>query len=178
MSDKITVRAGERGLIWVFAVDLDQHEVAAFDRRNGEWGVEAALGTAIADPEHVEVFDTSDLAGLGLSGYLEEGLGVPSTQLDGLRPQLDGVKGSVLVLTSKAFGGQAVVFQPRTPLRLLASLSEQVAQVSFEPLVSEAAAGVVAGKAVANPPTAKRNWIVPLLILCVVVTGFALWWLA
>lgn len=165
MSGSITVKEGERGLIWVFAVDLDETGIKAFTRRNGTWPVQEALGADTLDPEHVEVFPVSDLEGMGLSGYLDEGLGVPEEQLRDTRAWLDSVEGWVLVLTSKAFGGRAQVFTPRAPLRLLGSFSEYRAPVTFDPLPSEAAAGTVAGSETSAPPRRSRGWLAVLLLL-------------
>lgn len=164
MSDKITVKEGDRGRVWVFAVDLGDEEIKAFDRRNGTWPVQEALGAETLDPEHVEVFPVSDLEGVGLAGYLSEGMGVPEDQIADMRARLDAQKGWVLVLSSRAFGGTAQTLTPKAPLRLLASLSEEGAQVSFAPLPSEAAAGTVAG----SPPSARAErrprWLGPLLL--------------
>ena len=44
-----------------------------------------ALGAETLDPEHVEVFPVSDLEGVGLAGYLEDGMGVPADQLEDMR---------------------------------------------------------------------------------------------
>lgn len=165
MSGTITVKEGERGLVWVFAVDLDETEIKGFTRKNGTWPVQEALGVDTLDPERVEVFPVSDLEGLGLSGYLEEGLGVPGEQLRDMRARLDAVQGWVLVLTSKAFGGSAQTFTPRAPLRLLASFTEYRTPVTFEPLPSEAAAGTVAGSKTSPPLRRSRGWLGLLLVL-------------
>lgn len=167
MSDRITVRAGDRGLIWVFAVDLEQKDVPAFTRRNGDWPVRKALGAESLEPEHVEVFPVSDLEGLVLSGYLEEGMGVPPDQLDGLRERLDGQRGTVMVLSSKALDGSEQVLTPKEPLRLLASFSEERAAVNFAPLPSGSATGSVSGAKSADLRPGKRGWLGPLLLLLV-----------
>ena len=93
MSDKINVKASDRGLVWVFAVDLEGDEAANFNRRNGEWPAQKALGADTLDPEHVEVFQASDLEGLGLAGYLEEGMRITRDQHQDMRARLDGQQG-------------------------------------------------------------------------------------
>lgn len=158
MSDKISVKAGDRGLVWVFAVDLEGDEAARFNRRNGEWPVQKALGAETLDPEHVEMFPASDLEGVGLAGYLEEGMGIPRDQIEDVRGRLDAQQGWVLVVTSKALDGKAQTLTPQAPLRLIGSFSEDRAPVSFEPLPS-------GGRKEAPEPAAQpeaagaRNWI-------------------
>ena len=169
MSGQITVAPGDRGLVWVFAVDLEADTIKAFTARNGTWPVEQALGVDTLDPDHVEVFPVKDLEGLGLSGYLEQGMGVPEDQLRDTRAQLDAVKGWVLVLSSKAFDGDGQSFTPRAPLRLLASFSEDRPPVKFEPLPSEAATGTLAGSTPAPAPRKTRGWTGPLILLVVAV---------
>ncbi len=176
MSDKITVKAGDRGLVWVFAVDLDGDALKAFTRQNGSWRVQEALGVETLDPEHVDIFPVKDLAGVGLAGYLEDGLGVPEAQLADTRSMLDATTGTVMVLTSKAFGGAAQTFTPRAPLRLLASFSEDRPPVAFEPLPSEAATGSVGGPGPGPDLPEQRNRMGSLLLLValVLITALAL----
>ena len=169
MSGQITAQPGDRGLIWVFAVELDDAQVKAFTARNGSWPVQTALGVDMLDPDHVEVFPVKDLEGLGLSGYLEQGMGVPEDQLRDTRPLLDGVKGWVLVLSSKAFDGVGQSFTPRAPLRLVASFSEDRPPVQFDPLPSEAATGTLSGTTAAPAPRKARGWTGPVILLVVAV---------
>lgn len=173
MSDKINVKAGDRGLVWVFAVDLEGAEAANFNRRNGEWPAQKALGADTLDPEHVEVFPVDDLEGVGLAGYLEDGLGVPEDQLDDMRARLDAQKGWVMVVTSKAFDGTAQTLAPRAPLRLIGSFSEERAPVSFRTLPSETAKGTVSGGAGKTEVPRQRNWlwaVVGIVALAIILT--------
>ena len=139
MSETITVSSAARGRIWVFDVDLAPGEVKAFTRRNGSWPLQEALGAEIVAPEHAEVIAVEDLEGVGITGYLEAGMGVPAEQLDDMRARLDRLKGAVLVLSAKAFSAEGARLTPRHPLRLVGSFSEEEADMSFEPLRSEAA---------------------------------------
>jgi len=168
MSTRIKIDQGEQGRLWVFAVDLEGSALAAFTRRNGRWPLQEALGAEWLDPEHVEVFDTSDLDGVGLAGYLREGHGVPAAQIDPIRARLDAQKGAVMVLSSRAVRGAAQTLTPRAPLRLLASLSEERPPVRFEPLPSEAAIGAIPESA-AKPPrsAAAQSGLVALAALVV-----------
>ncbi len=179
MSERITLREGDSGRIWVFAVDLDEAEARALARRNGTWPVEQALGATGLDPEHVEIFPVSDLGDLGVAGYLEEGYGVPREQLREMRPQLAALRGHVLVLTARAFRGAGRSFAPRAPLRLVASFSEERPPVSFAPLPSEAAVGSVANAARRNAPLRLgRGWVWAVGITAGLLGIVLLVWLA
>jgi len=168
MSARIHVGAGERGRVWVFAVDLDREGLAAFTRRNGDWPPRAALGAGALDPDHVEVIAVSDLEGVGLSLYLEEGYGIAPEELDGLRAWLDAERGAVMVLSARALGGAAQTLSPRAPLRLLASLSEERPRVSFAPLPSEAAAGTVAPTGAGSVPHTGQGRLGALILAAAV----------
>lgn len=182
MSDRITVREGDCGLVWVFAVDLDGPELEAFKKRNGSWGVPEALGVEYLDPDHVEVFPVGDLEGVGLAGYLEDGMGVPANQIADMRAELDARRGTVMVLSSKAFRGKATTLTPRAPLRLVASFSEDRPPVSFEPLPSGSATGSGSDRSAAQsqPSRGKSNILGPALVIAALVIGLALliWGLA
>ncbi|WP_397543614.1 hypothetical protein [Roseovarius salis] len=169
MSERIEVKAGERGRVWVFAVDLEPAGLDEFMRHDGRWPVQEALGAETLDPEHVEVFPVSDLEGLGLSGYLSEGHGIPEDQLSDMRARLDAQTGPVMVLTSRAFHGTGQTLTPRAPLRLLASFSEERPPVSFAPLPSGDATGKVSAESAGRALRGPRNWVVPLVIVAVVL---------
>ncbi|WP_137701688.1 hypothetical protein [Marimonas lutisalis] len=169
MSTVIEIPADEHGVIRLFAVDLEGDAARRFNRRNGTWPLRDALGAETLDPAHVECFDLSDLAGLGLSGYLDEGLGVPTSELSGLRPRLDALRGWVAVITSRAFAGVSQRLTPRPPLRLIATLHEERPPVIFERLPSEAAKGRLSATGTAPAPTRGRGWIAPLLLVLALV---------
>ncbi|UXX81612.1 hypothetical protein [Roseovarius pelagicus] len=175
MSDKMDVPAREDGVVRLFAVDLDPMALEAFGRRNGSWPVADALGVEMLAPDQVELFAVSDLTGVGLTGYLEEGLGVAPAELAGMRPQLEAVKDGVLIVRSRAFGGAAVTLHPRAPLRHIATFHEERPPVQFEPLPSAGAAGVIGSTASSERPRAKHGWWpMALIVIGVIIIGLAL----
>jgi hypothetical protein len=142
MSETFHVKSTEHGLVRLFAVDLPPEKIESFD-------VAEALGVKALDPAQVELFAVSDLTGLGLSGYLNEGLGIAREELDSAR--LDALTGCVLIVRSAAFQGQSVKLSPKAPLRWVGTYPEESAPVKFEPLPSAAALGDV------PPPTSKKR---------------------
>lgn len=131
MSDKIEIKASETGVVRVFAVDIPADRIAAFTARNGSWPLAEALGAETLDPAQVEVFDASDLAGVGLPGYLADGHAIPQKQLEPLRTQLMAQKGVLMVIPSRAFQGTAQTLNPRDPVSLVATLHEEADPVTF-----------------------------------------------
>lgn len=156
-------------MVRLFAVDLSESDLKSFTRRNGTWPLRTALGADVLEAEHVEVFSVSDLSGLGLAGYLEEGMGVSSRELEPFRPQLAALDGAVMVLTSRAFGGTAQTIAPRAPLRLIATFSEDRPDVKFAPLPSASAKGTLAGPGDAGQSQGKRPGSLVLLLISALV---------
>jgi hypothetical protein len=134
MSDKIEIKATEAGVVRVFAVDIPADHIAAFTARNGTWPLAEALGADTLDPAQVEVFDASDLTGVGLPGYLADGHAIPEEQLEPLRGQLMAQKGVLMILPSRAFQGVAQTLTPRAPVSLIATLREEADTVTFAAL--------------------------------------------
>ncbi len=158
MSTRIDVPSGESGTVRVFATDLDKDQIEGFD-------VAAVLGASVLDAEQVELFDVSDLQGLGLTGFLEEGHGIPRTQLADMAAQLDTLKGVVLIVPSRAFRGEKQTLTPTAPLRLLGIFFEDRPQVNFEKLPSEAAQGNVNTEATPRPSNAAMSGRVAMIAL-------------
>ncbi len=139
MSDTIQIRATETGIVRVFSVDIPADQIAAFTARNGRWPLREALGAETLDPEHIEVFDAADLTGVGLPGYLAEGHAIPKDQIEPMRARLAAQDGTLMVITSRAFGGTAQTLLPRAPLNLIASFSEPHDPITFGALPDESA---------------------------------------
>lgn len=120
MADSMEVPAGEHGVVRVFAIDLPQGEAAGFDKKD----LERALGTEIREDRFVDIIDVRSLAGIGLSGYLREGVGVEGQALEADRDKLNDVTGSAAIVLSGAFSGEAATLNPEPPLRHVATYRE------------------------------------------------------
>ncbi len=170
MTDRITIKNTEHGVVRVFDVDLTPEEIKPFNRRNGIWPLQQALGADTLDPDHIELFPVEDLDELGLARYLEEGHGIDADEIAEMRQRLDGLSGHVLIVKSRAFGGTAQTLEPRAPLRLIASFNEDRAPVSFDPLPSEGARGTTGGKPPPSPAAMSgRVASIALLVLFLLV---------
>lgn len=179
MSETMEIKSSEIGVVRVFAVDIPADQIAAFNSRNGTWPLRDALGAGALDPAHVEVFDASDLAGVGLAGYLEEGHAIPEDQIAPMRERLDGQTGTLMVITSRAFEGAAQTLSPRAPLRLIGTFSEPHDPVTFGALPDPGARepeGTPQKKRPSDAAMSGRVATVVLLVLALLVVGMV--WIA
>ncbi|MDX5349466.1 MAG: hypothetical protein LPJ95_02005 [Paracoccaceae bacterium] len=145
----VTIPAHDRHGVRVFSAALSPQEV----QRDKAGLVASLLRDPDLDPAHVELFDTADLSGVGLAGYLAEGLGVSETALAPDRARLDALTGPVLILRSRALHGRAVTLDPDPRLTLIATYAEDRPPVHFEPLPTSAAQGSLHPTGPAAPPS-------------------------
>lgn len=142
MSAPMQIPAFESGVIRLFAIDLADDQIDGFATRSDDaapWPLLDALGASSLDQDFIEVFPVGDLEGLGLGGYLHTGNDIPLDQIDPLAPQLDQLKGHVLLVLSSAFGGSAQSLNPKSPLRHIATFFTEGTPVTFETLPDESA---------------------------------------
>ena len=159
----VTVPAHDRRSLRLFALDLPRNEVLRLARpsptdpaptdpaaqSDRAAVLSGLLGVSALDPDHVEVFDTADLAGLGLAGYLAEGGNIPAAQIDPDRARLQAQTGPVLVLFPGALTDlpATLILDPR--LTLIGTYAETPTPIHFDPLPSAMAQGTLtAGPAV------------------------------
>lgn len=164
MRHAVEIPTGERGVVRVFRADMSGDQAAAFNRQNGTWPLRDALGAADLQRDKLAFFPVSDLTGLGLAGYLHEGQGVATEQIDPIRDWLNALTGHVLVLPSSALGDQAQVLHVGAPLSLVATLAEDRPPVVFEDLPSAGADGGLAPPAAVSARIPGR-WLAMLIAL-------------
>ncbi|MFL4470256.1 hypothetical protein ACERZ8_10355 [Tateyamaria armeniaca] len=116
MSETIDIPANQSGVIRVFALSMTDIEAKAL--KSDPAAINAALGAEV-DAEQVEIFPISDLEGVGLVGYLNDGNAVPMDDLAPDRAKLDRLGGWVMIVFSRAFGGQATTLAPASALTLI-----------------------------------------------------------
>ena len=124
MMPAISIPARERGVVRVFALSMAEAEARAL--KQSPEAIAESLGVdGLLDMEHVELFPLTDLDGVGLLGYLNEGAGVPVDQLSPDRVKLDKLGGWVLVLFSLAFEDRATTLRPSPAFTLIGSYGEE-----------------------------------------------------
>lgn len=170
----LSIPAHDRLGVRVFTAALTYEEM----QRDKAALVLKLLGDPDLDPAYVELFDVADLSEIGLAGYLGEGLGVPDAALETDRTLLQGLKGPVLVLMSKALHGRAVTLTLDPRLTLIATYTEDRPPVHFTPLPSAAAEGVLVPPSLPGPPPQRPVLAFLFLGAALVLTAAVALWLA
>ena len=184
MSERFEISAGERGVVRLFAVDLPPEQIEAFAEPDYEanaddppWPLKDALGAEHLDADFIELFPIGDLKGVGLPGYMTEGLGIAEKDVKADRARLEAMGGHVLIVLSAAFGGVEQTIKPRAPLRWIGTYVEESAPVQFRPLPSESATGEVNTAGAKRPSDAAISGRVAIavLIFLAVLVGLMVW---
>jgi len=148
VSTTFHVKATERGVIRLFTLNLPADQIDGFREPDYETGAPAAmnkaLGVTYLDSDFVELIAVNDLTGLGLAGYMVEGLGVAEDDIKPHASRLNSLSGHVLIVLSSAFGEFETTITPTAPLKWIGTYTEEGASVQFAPLPSEGAKGNMA----------------------------------
>lgn len=175
MTDRIEIPAGGGDMIHVFGLDLTAEAAEAFIARppeNGHgWPLKVALGAKQVDAAHVEHFPVSDLAGVGLPGYLTEGLGADPAAVEAERDRLEALQGDVVILRPAAFGGQAQSLTVADPLTHAGSFPMDRPATTMERLHTPSAEGRVVSDFTPTPAPTNRalKWLAALAAFVIVV---------
>lgn len=176
MSAVMHVKESETGLVRVFAVDLPVQDALAFKDRTE--ALPGLLGIDALQDGHWELFDTADLAGMGLETYLAEGHGIAEDELAPHRWALDALEGAVLLLRSAALPDKPVTLTPRAPLRWVATFGEEKAPVPIRSDLSSASATGSVGTPTATPTSPRGSLVVVGLgLLLTAAIAFAIFML-
>ena len=168
----LSIPAHDRDGVRVFAARLTPDELQSDKSRL----VANLLGDPDLDPAYIEIFDLAELSGVGLAGYLTEGLGVPAPALAADRARLEALKGPVLILLSKALHGRKVTLTPDPRLTLVGTYAEDRPLVHFEPLPTTAAKGFLTPGLPSNlTPQSPTLAFLLLGLALALVAGVALW---
>ncbi|MFN3575739.1 MAG: hypothetical protein ACK4TJ_01940 [Tabrizicola sp.] len=170
----LTIPAHDRHGVRVFTANLGPDDL----RRDKARVAAELLGDPDLDPAFIEIFDLSDLAGLGLPAYLTEGLGVPDATVAADRARLEALRGPVLILLSKALHGRALTLTPDPRLTLVATYAEDRPPVHFELLPTAAAEGGLAPDLPPDPTPQRPAPAFLFLGLALALTGATALWLA
>lgn len=151
----LTIPAHDRGRVYLFALPDDPAPDVA-----------ALLGVEVLDLAHVDVIRLADLEGVGLRGYLTEGMGIPAAEIG---PEANRDTGTVAVLRSPAFGGRRAEVIPAPGVRHLASYGEARAAAPGAPLRSASA-----GRAASGRPVPSQGAILGRVAMVALLVLFAL----
>ncbi|MCU0903423.1 MAG: hypothetical protein MUE83_06060 [Tabrizicola sp.] len=171
---RLPVPALDRNTVRVFSAALPPEEM----QRGKASLAPELLGDPDLDPAYVELFDVKELSDIGLAGYLTEGLGVPEAALTGDLDRLDGLKGPVLILLSKALHGREVTLTLDPRMTLIGTYLEDRTPVHFEPLPTAAAQGVLTPPPLPPSPPQRPTLAFVFLGIALSLMALVAVWLA
>lgn len=180
MIDAVNVSQDEVGVVRLFQVDitpsdLDRIKFPKPDTPPTAAAIANLVGLDWIEEGYAELFDVQDLEGLGLADYLVQGSGIDESNIAELRDTLESIEGIVLILYSRAFGGNAYTLKPRRSLQTVTVLHESSVDITFKDLPSVAA---TEPSNLGTPPAhphlnvLKAMFILPAICL---VIGLAVW---
>lgn len=177
MSDRLDIPPGEYGLVRVFTVELPLDAAQPLIDEDAQ-GLKRLTGAEALDPDHIDLFDMNDLSGMALADYLAEGHGIPEDEIAPLRPQLDRVKGSVMIMRSSAFERIGQRMRVTHPLRWIATFGEARGEKTLEPISSAATQGAVPATpkdpVAPTPRTRSAAWIIAALVAVGIIVAIAI----
>ncbi|MGY9046913.1 hypothetical protein P775_22465 [Puniceibacterium antarcticum] len=177
---QMTVPDHETGVLRIFVIDLPPETVDRFvtEAATGEWPVRYALGASLLREAYVETVAIRDLGAMPLSTYLAEGYGLTGDDFRAARPQLDALKGHVLLLPSAALGRIEQHLKISPPLRWIGTFSEDTRPADLTPLRSKSAKGILSGGPAGGPASRGSSTLLKLLVMGLGIIVLAVLFLA
>jgi hypothetical protein len=180
MTQSLTIPAGERGQVRVFALAMDDDAARALVKQHGETtddrdaALTALFGVADLDTNYIDVLDLSALQEVGLIAYLTDGTDVDPADLAEDRTRLEGVRGWVVVVLSAAFKGNGQVIPGDPRLALIGTYSQRGIDWSSVPIETTSAAPPLAKPQKTDARVGGMVAMAVLLFLAVLVTALVL----
>ncbi|NSX56492.1 hypothetical protein [Parasulfitobacter algicola] len=131
----INVSTNETGIIRLYDITLPDTQAKALTATD----VQQALGVDRLNGDYIDIFPISTLQGVGLLGYMIDGLGIAADDLVADKDRIDQITGYVVVILSRAFGGQTVTLRPDASLQLIGTYSEAQSKTAPVDLQAETA---------------------------------------
>ncbi len=174
MTDPLHVPANPGETVYVFALDLPPADAEAFVEGGpgDNWPLKVVLGAEALRAGHIESFAASDLEGVGLPGYLVEGLGIDAEDVAPDRTKLDAASQHIVILRAPAFDGVEQTLSPRPPLEHLGTYAQVQTEQRLVPLPGTSAESVIPptpGMAPAPPSRGPARGLIGLVAAAIVV---------
>jgi len=165
MLEMLYIRSDEPRGVRLFSLAADRAELdrlqailAEAEPGLAEGRLADLLGVKAVDATRVEVFDLADLDDFGLMNYLIKANGLPEEALEPDRAALDALSGVVMILYPNAFHRQELTLSPAPALTPVGAWDEDIPEIEFTPLRSEAAQGQLDDFVAAPAPQLPR-WL-------------------
>ncbi|MEM6635863.1 MAG: hypothetical protein AAF667_08235 [Pseudomonadota bacterium] len=153
------VESGEQGRLHAFALDPD-----AFGEEPTEQDVAMTFNGAV-DEKYVFVADMAALKGIGLTGFMTEGLHARASDLAQHKDRLDNLSGHVAIILSEAFHGAGYSIPAPAALHFEGSFGEHRIATTADAPRSEAATGVVAAAPHGRVQAPRRSLMLVAVLL-------------
>jgi len=149
---RVEISEHEHGVVRVFVADsqlaMEIGHLGTYDRLRRSLDVETLAG------DHIQQLQTRILEEDGLQDFLAEGYGISADELAACKDALDAVQQDdvlLLIVRSSAFPDRPVTLRTDGEAKLIATLHEPNANVSFKPLPNPDPEAVLE-----DPPQKKR----------------------
>ena len=171
------INGSETGTVRVFHLDLPPEAVERFTTPagTGEFPLQYALGAKDLRASFVDVVNIDDLGEMSVSSYLSEAYQVQGPELRQMKPQLDALRGHLVILPSQAFGHVGQELTVASPLRWIGTFSEEAATPRGPALRATSATGSAGVGVPGKTPDSRRPLAVTLIGLAVLVLIVLVW---
>ena len=136
MTEVVKILKGSRSEVLLFALEMPPEQVRFLREEDG--ALSQLLGLEHIDMNQVEVFNTTDLDGIGLVGYLHDGIGIPLAELEPFEEKLVTLTGHLLLIRARAFVDDGAILTPAAPLSLILRLGETKTNWQPKPATQDA----------------------------------------
>ena len=171
----VTVPANEHGVVRLFSLSMPAED-AQFLRDDPE-ALQSALGTGQLDPQGVEIFQISDLADVGLIGYLRDGVDAQEADLMRDGGKIAALAGWVMVVHSTAFDGNATTMKAAPALTLIGTYRQNAVDKAPINITSDAARPYTGSAPTTPPQPAKGGAGGAMVVIGVIVLAILIiWW--
>jgi hypothetical protein len=137
MTETIEIPAHEYGMVRVFdgrfpsEATMRAYAVPEGVEAGAHWPMRGEMGVERLESRGVEAFPMANLKGMGLPSYLQMAYGV--SEADAADPQLAEARGHVILVASRAFGGEAARMRVPERLRHLGTFRDAEARAAPRP---------------------------------------------
>ena len=174
---RMHINGSETDTLRLFNLDLPRAAVARFaaPAGTGEWPLKYALGARELRESFVDVVDLRDLGEMTLSQYVAEAHGAAGPDFKVARPQIDALKGHVVILPAQAFGGASQELTVASPLRWVGTFGEVQPTPGAGRIETASAKGRTSGApAPADPGGSRLLWLIVIGVAILVLLVLAL----
>ncbi|MGH1464401.1 MAG: hypothetical protein ACRBBQ_03480 [Cognatishimia sp.] len=180
--DAFHVSATESGRVRLFKVEITEMDLERIQSPQRDMpptpaAIANLVGLDWIDTGYAEIFNISDLDGLGLANYLVQGAGVSEAAISDHRLLLDQIEDIVLILYSRAFEGKETHLALHPAVQLIEMFSEESHDVTFQPLPNKSAsepANLSTPPASAHFTVLKAVLLLPVILVVLALVGWLL----